>query len=88
MLESFRRNEIHIDLRHIDLRHAAFFRYSLFIIFLTIVLGGKYRDKNTNYRSRRGITYITSSRDRSTEDLCANSVAISVNIIRYFIECG
>jgi hypothetical protein len=72
-----------IDLRPGNFEKACGF-FSLFIIFLTILLGGKYRDKNTNYRLRRGIIYITSSRGCSTEELCAN-FAISVNIIGNFI---
>jgi hypothetical protein len=77
-----------IDLRPGNFEKACGF-FSLFIIhfFFNILLGGKYRDQNTNYRFRRGITYITSSRGCSTEDMCAN-FAISVNIIWNFIECG
>jgi hypothetical protein len=68
-----------IDLHPGNFEKACCF-FSLFIYihyFFTIVLGGKYRDKNTNYRSHRGVTYITSSHSCSTEDLCAN-FAISV----------
>ena len=43
-----------IDLRPGNFEKARGF-FSLFVDFLAIVLGGKYRDKNTNYRSRRGI---------------------------------
>jgi hypothetical protein len=44
-----------IDLRPGNFEKARGF-FSLFIDFLAIVLGAcKYRDKNTNYRSRRGI---------------------------------
>ena len=46
-----------IDLRPGNFEKSCVFS-SIFIIFLTIVLGGKYRDKNTNYCSRHGITYI------------------------------
>jgi hypothetical protein len=57
-----------IDLRPGNFEKACGF-FSLFIIFLTVLLCGKYRDQNTNYRLRRGITYTTSSRGCSTGDI-------------------
>jgi hypothetical protein len=74
-----------IDLRPGNFEKACGF-FSLFIIhnFFTIVLGGKYRDKNTNYHSRRGITYMARAHAVAALKICAN-FAISVNIIRNFI---
>jgi hypothetical protein len=72
-----------IDLRPGNFEKAYGF-FSLFIIFLTILLGGKYRDKNTNYRLRRGITYIKSSRGCSTsKGSCAN---FAILVLKYNLE--
>ena len=72
-----------VDLRPSNFEKACGF-FSLFIIhFFTIVLGGKYRDKNTNYRSRRGITYITLAHTVAALKIC---VPISVNKIQNFIR--
>jgi hypothetical protein len=80
-----------IDLRPDNFEKACSF-FTLFIIHFFDhsfghSFGVKYRDQNTNYHLRHGITYITSSRGCSIEDMCAN-FAISVNIMWNFIECG